>query len=501
LLDPVTGLPTPGLLYVNATGLQSGATEEQVVGGSIVGDLETLGLISPGADRGMQFAGGVEYRRQTLELDTSRDFQIDDLSGQGGNTPSQPLAYYDVYEAFGEVELPLLTDKPFAKLLSLNGGYRISDYNTAGIAHSYKYGAEWAPTDDVRFRGSFNRATRAPNIIELFGPTTTGLFGGTDPCAGAAPTATLAQCINAGLATPAQQALFTAGAIPQCASAQCSGLFGGNPNLTPEVSDTTTFGFVLTPTFLKGFSLSVDWYDILIDERIGVIGGATILNQCINNVAFCALISRDPLTGSIATTGFGVRDVNVNAGSIATTGIDIEASYNIDMEEAGSLALHFFGSKTDEFIFTNLGADPYDCAGFFGTTCGTPYWEWRHKARATWSTPWDMSVSVAWRHYSEVFLDANTNDPNFNGICGGPCGLVASNRIPAYNYIDLSGDWSVSDNYTIRFGVNNLMDKDPPVLDSNTIGVSSPPFGNANTYPGNYDSLGREFFIGGTAKF
>jgi outer membrane receptor protein involved in Fe transport len=489
------------LAYVTATGIITGATEEQVINGSITGDLGTLGLVSPGSDRGVQLATGLEYRRQAIQYDASRDFQIDDLFGQGGNTPSQPLVDYDVFEAFAEVEVPLVTDKPFFKLLSLNGGYRISDYETAGISHAYKYGAEWAPSDDIRFRGTFNRATRAPNVLELFGPNQTGLFGGNDPCAGAVPVATLAQCINAGLATPAQQALY--GFIPNCPSAQCQQIFGGNPNLKPEDSDTITYGFVLTPTFLKGFSLTVDYFDIKVDNRIGQVGPATILNQCLaGNLGLCALISRDPLTGGIAVSGFGVKDLNVNAGSLQTKGIDIEANYTLDLDSAGSLALGYFGTILDSYEVTNLASPSYDCVGFFGVVCGTPVHEYRHTARATWSTPWDIDLGVRWRHYSEGFLDANTANASFNGICGGPCGLSAlSNHIDAYDYFDLNGSWDVSENYTIRFGVNNVADKNPPVLDSNTIGVVSPPFGNANTYPGVYDSLGREWFIGGTAKF
>jgi outer membrane receptor protein involved in Fe transport len=155
----------------------------------------------------------------------------------------------------------------------------------------------------------------------------------------------------------------------------------------------------------------------------------------------------------------------------------------------------------DAYEVTNLASPSYDCVGFFGVVCGTPVHEYRHVARVNWATPWDVDLGVRWRHYSEGFLDANTTNTSFNGICGGPCGLTPSNYIPAYDYFDLNGSWTISENYTLRFGVNNVADKNPPVLDSNTIGVISPPLGNANTYPGVYDSLGREFFIGGTAKF
>src|SRR6185437_9830061 len=120
---------------------------------------------------------------------------------------------------------PLVQGIPFVEDLTANAGYRYSSYSTAGAVHSYKYGLEWQPVDDIRFRGSFQRAVRAPNVLELFTPQGLGLFPATDPCAGSKPQFSLAQCENTGV-TPAQY-----GHIIDCVSAQCNALFGGNLNL------------------------------------------------------------------------------------------------------------------------------------------------------------------------------------------------------------------------------------------------------------------------------
>ncbi len=123
--------------------------------------------------------------------------------------------------------------------------------------------------------------------------------------------------------------------------------------------------------------------------------------------------------------------------------------------------------------------------------------------RITWVSPWDFSLSFEWRHLSGNKLDLNTGNPLLNGSCGTsglPCPDLIDGHIAAYDYFDLAGTWTVSENVQLRAGVNNLFDKDPPVLDSNNYAVSAPVFGNGNTYPGVYDSLGRTLFVSGTLK-
>jgi len=488
--------------YLDTPGFKEGSTVEQIVSASISGDLGKYGLKSPWAKDGVGIALGAEYRREALDLRTDAEFTSGDLAGQGGPTPSVHGSF-DVKEIFGELRVPIIQDAPFAKDLSLEGGYRTSDYSSSGHVNSYKLSGEWAPTDDVRFRGSFQRAVRAPNISELFAPNALGLFGGQDPCAGGAPTASLAACQNMGV-TAAQY-----GTIIQCISAQCGGLFGGNPNLKPEESDTRSYGVVFTPTFFKGFSFTVDYFDITVDKVIGALNPGTALALCAGgNTTFCGFVHRQATTGIIfgtgPTAGF-VTATNVNAGKLQTRGWDMEGNYRTQladwgMGDHGSIAFNFVGTKTDKFDVQPLpGAATKACAGKYGPGCGgsplfgAPTPEWRHKLRATWNTPWRMALSADWRYIGSVEAVRTTGAPL------GPNNVDRS--IPSYSYFDLSGTWTFRDGMQLRAGVNNVFDKSPPIVDGSNIGLSSPPFGNGNTFPQTYDALGRTFFIGITADF
>src|SRR6202012_5794663 len=147
---------------------------------------------------------------------------------------------YDVKELFGEVRVPLIQDAPFAKELTFEGGYRYANYSSSGSVDAEKLALDWQIIPDIRLRGSFQRAVRAPNVNELFTPQTPGLVAGTDPCAGTSPAFTAAQCAATGVLAGQY------GSITQCVSSQCAGVTGGNPALKPEDSDTKSFGAVFT---------------------------------------------------------------------------------------------------------------------------------------------------------------------------------------------------------------------------------------------------------------
>lgn len=506
-------LTAAAIAYMSGTGLQKTTTEEQIVSASLNGD---LGFAFPWAADPIAAAVGAEYRFTSLEHISDDVFTSGDLLGQGGAQPNVS-GHYDVAEAFGEIQVPLVQDKSFVKLLELNAGYRISDYDNAGITHTYKYGGSWMPVDDFRLRGSFQRAVRAPNVIELFSPAQQGLYGGADPCSltsSSSPGTNFynqAQCANTGL-TAAQFALFTATGGFQCPAGQCSGTFSGNPNLKPESSDTVSFGFVLTPSFIKGFNGTVDYYDIEISDTITVINQVVIVGNCARTgAAFpCSLIHRDPVSGSLSnstTLGVGVDSLVRNTGVQTSTGVDVELNYRLALEDIGltqgSFTVGFVGSYLESFE-TNFGPgfDTYDCKGLFGVVCGNPAPEWKHRLRGTWGTGWDVDLSLAWRYLDPVELDINKGlDPSFSLFCNGSCNDLPDNRIESFDYFDVAFSWSVSDNITLQGGINNVTDQDPPRLDSNTLSVSSPPFGNGNTFPVVYDSLGREVFVGMTTRF
>jgi outer membrane receptor protein involved in Fe transport len=518
------GAFTPAMLnYIQAQGFQSGYTEEQVVSGSITGDLGQYGLKSPAASDGVGVALGVEYRREGLKLDTSRDFQIDDLYGQGGATLPVPLSSFDVKEIYGEVRAPLVQDARFAKLLQLEGGYRHSDYSSVGATDAWKLAADWQPIDDIRFRASWQRAVRAPNVLESFSPNNNILFPFQDPCSsngGKGPSLTEAQCVNTGL----DPALYGSPLL-DCPASQCKHVVGGNANLKPETSDTYSVGVVFTPTFLRGFNASVDYFDIKVNDYIFAYGAGFIFTQCALTADpfYCSKVQRDG-NGTIYSNASKIEDITHNTGFLSTKGVDVEANYrtsfsDMGMGDFGGLAFNFVGTYLDTLLRESVpaslpgggAASDLDCAGYFGVVCFFPNPKWRHKLRVTWTTPWNLALSLNWRYLGSTRLDINECANDTAATCTGARANLAAYgagvndrrdaRIKAYNYFDLAGTWTVRDGTTLRFGVNNLFDKDPPIVDTNNFAVSAPPFGNGNTFPSVYDSLGRTFFVGITADF
>jgi iron complex outermembrane receptor protein len=504
------GSITPAQLkYVGFQDFETGYTDERIISGSVNGDLGSFGGQSPWAKDPIGIAIGAEYRSEDLALNSGYGYQHADEYGTGAILPV-PQSGFNVNEEFGELRIPVVQGLPFVEDLSLNAAYRYSTYSDVGAVHSYKYGAEWQPIDDFRLRASFARAVRAPNVLESFTPAHINLFSGTDPCA----SSTAGQCAtvkNAGNAT-----------LLSCPAEQCNTQQGGNPNLTVESSDTRSAGIVFTPTFIDGFSATVDYFNIKVDNYVGSLGATTILSGCYGASAnaeseafYCPLVHR---SGSGAIFGAGyVQDIDRNLPKLTTKGFDFEANYNADLDDyglqgAGSLSFNFLGTMTQGLNTTpspvpgsNGKLSSFDCAGLFGATCGTPTPRWRHKLRITWQSPWDFDLSLQWRHIGSTALDLNTNNPLLagatttcpNGSVLADC-VTADQKIPTYDYFDLSGDWTVREGVELRAGVNNIFDKEPPVLSAT---VTPIPFGAANTFPGTYDPLGRNIFVGATIKY
>ncbi|MGE5502027.1 MAG: TonB-dependent receptor domain-containing protein, partial [Ignavibacteriales bacterium] len=354
---------------------------------------------------------------------------------------------------------------------------------------------DYEPMDGLRFRLSRQRAVRAPNIQELYRPQTIQLDGSTDPCAGATPEATQAQCALTGVSA-AQY-----GNILANPAEQYNGITGGNPNLQPENADTLTLGVVYSPTFLPRSSISLDWYNIKVENLIGTVGADLAINRCIQtgDPYYCGLVQRAPGTGSLFSGGGAIVDTNLNTGSLEVQGLDVEANYRVDLDDLhlpnyGGLSFNFVGSWLEKYVVQPLPGDPtYDCVGLFGSICGTPIPQWRHKLRVTWSTPWNLQLSANWRHIGGVDLDKTSSNPQLHGTV-----RASDKEIDSFNWLDLSGSWTVADKYTFRAGVNNVFDKEPPLIGASSL---TPVFGEGNTFPQVYDPLGRYVFVGLTANF
>jgi len=491
------GAVTPQqLAYLQIPAFQDGSTTEIVLNASITGNLGEYGLTMPWANDGLAVAFGTEYRQEESQLRADLAFQTNDLLGQGSPT-LDTTGRFDIMELFGEARMPLVQDKPFAQVISVEAGYRWSDYSLGFSTDTYKFGADWAPADLVRFRASYQRAVRAPNIQELYLAPRVQLNGTSDDCAsaslGALPSASFEECARTGV-TAAQY-----GNILENPAGQYNGLVGGNPNLNPESADTFSFGLVFTPGSLQGFSLALDYYDIKVENLIGSVGQDFTLRQCMatGDPQFCSLINRSPNSGSLWIGGAGyVNDPIINTGSLQATGYDLEANYRFEFgERVGSLALNLIGTLTDELTFQPFSGleAAFDCTGLYGSVCGTPTPEWRHKLRATWMSPWDLSVSLTWRYIDEVLVDNTSSDPDLSSDV-----VFSDLKLGARSYFDLAASYSFNKDVTARIGITNLLDKDPPLLGATNCVAT---YCNGNTFPQVYDTLGRNAFVSVTWDF
>jgi len=514
------GITPAALAYLNGVAQSSGTTTEQVYSINITGDLGKYGMKSPFATKAAGINFGFEYRDENLTTSYDAAIQGGDLAGSGGSTLPTSGSQADK-DVFGELSIPLIEDMPFAKSVTFDAGYRYSDYTSGGGNSSYKFELDWQTTPDFMLRGSYERAVRAPNVQELFLPASPGLVGGTDPCAGALNGAGLtsgglnaAQCYNT--FSHSQPGITFAnfqtnifGHIDQCPAAQCGAFSGGNPALKPESADTFTYGAVFTPTFFHGFSLTVDYFNIDVKQAIVTMPFETLLNNCakLDNAYDCSNIDRYSGTnyGVYGGEGLGEADLQLlNASSLKTSGVDVEAVYRMRLSDFGvgdwgSLVFDFNGTYLHDLITVLPDGTQYNCAGLYGVTCGTPSPKWRHTFSLSWNTPWNLTLEAKWRYYGSSSLDFNTSQPDLQN---GFKDLQSTDaNIPSYSYLDLAFSYKFKDRYTIHGGVNNVLDKSPPLLDSNSFGISAPPFGNGNTYPQVYDPLGRMLFLGLTADF
>ena len=503
----IFGTPSASAVnFLNVFGVITGKTSEQIADANITGALGEYGIQTPWSDEGVGVNFGTEYRKESLLLNPDQSFQLGDLTGQGA--PTLPVnGAFRVVEVFGEAQVPIIRHS-FIEELSISAGYRKSWYTTIpGIANgsaiagrkfstdTYKVSAELAPVRDIRFRGAYNRAVRAPNIQELFAPQFVALDGSTDPCAGHAIAVNEFGCRAQGLAVGSN--------TPANPASQYNGQVGGNPNLNPEKATTKTLGVVLQPRFIPRLAITADWYDIKVKGAIQGFGADAIVNNCVNNTASltnvapsCALIRRNPAGSLWLTPGGFVIDIPQNVGGVETRGIDGNLSYSYRFGRFGTLSAGFNGTWVDKYVIDD-GLNPaYDCAGLYGATCnGEPLPHWRHKLRIGLQLPNGIGISGQWRYVGKVKHQGTSEDV----VLTGPVPLL-SGTVKAQSYFDLASTFTVGDHYNFRLGVNNIFDKNPPLFTS-SLGACPAGFCNGNTYPGAYDTLGRYIFAGATLNF
>jgi iron complex outermembrane recepter protein len=495
--------------YLNSTGFQKGQTSEQVANVNFLGKLGEYGFKTPWANDGVDVNFGLEWRRESLELNTDEAFRTGDLTGQGGAT--LPIAgSFRVWEAFIETRIPIAQDS-FVHHLSLDAGYRKSWYQTSANrkydTDTYKIGIELAPIRDIRLRASYNRAVRAPNIQELFATPTVLLDGSEDACAGFTISATDFGCLA--------QGLNVGQSVTENPAGQYNGLTGGNQDLQPEKATTKTFGVVIQPSFAPRLSLTIDYYDIKIDNAIRVFGADAIIADCINGAtatvtpASCDLVNRDPAGSIWLTPGGFITNLPNNVGKLQSKGIEVSGNYSVPVGGFGTLSFNLIGTYLDSYKIDNgLPNGVYDCAGLYGPTCsvggttdgGAPAPKWRHTFRASLKTPMGLGVSLRWRYVGKVDAETTSSNPVLHSDAQFEPGL----HIGAQSYFDLTANYKLWDHVDFRLGVNNIFDKEPPLVTSGGGGGSNlcPTAScSGNTYPGTWDPLGRYIFAGVTFDF
>ncbi len=482
--------------------------EQLVFGGSLVGDTGSFFELPGGP---VAFALGAEYReeRSATELDaldrgiapiTTPDIQAGQFIGDV--TFSQQLVFdgttavfnsggeFDVKEVFGEISIPLLADTPFFEILEVSGAARFSEYSTVGDTFTWNVNGRWSPVEDITFRGTYSVAVRAPNISELFNPQQGTTFRPADPC-DVAQIAVLdaadaanrqANCIADFQSLGANAADYQDDngvydyADPL--TARFSGTTGGNPNLTEETATTYTFGAVVTPRWIPNLTITVDYYNIEIEDAIAAVASQDIVDTCYDSTAFpnqfCGQFSRIDDSGSQTFLGFNfLSQSQLNFGRVETSGIEGSVSYGFavgDFDIAARGAVNWV-DNIDRFF------DPTDPTNVDPGLREEQLPEWAGTG----------SLSIGYDRFSVRYGVQYVGSQVLRGLNIETARAQAGDAafLDATWVHDVSVSYDVTDEFTVFGGVNNLTEELP--------------------FPGNFaypvNPYGRYLFLGASARF
>lgn len=439
----------------------------------------------PGGPAGI--AVGAEYRKDTGSS-TPDDAKI---RGEiiGFNAAAPQAGSIIAKEVYGEIRLPILGGDGFPDLLALEAGARYSDYSSIGGLFNWKVGAEFAPVDWLRFRGSYNRAARAPNVQELFQGGDQGFPGYTDPCNdnAARTAAILAQCVAT---TPGSTAALFTGFVQ--ANSQVQSFQFGDPSLTEERAETWTAGVVASPDWfpIGRLNLTGDYYDITLRGAIQGQGVGFYLNACYRSAppAECDRVSRDPATGQITAVNLGRRNNPDTNGPFHVAGVDVGLDWVIGMDE-------LFGGSSDwrlriQNIYSYLIDFEIGGVDFVGTSFGGGFSGVASESRNTLTVAAEnerFTAQIRWIHSdgADDSLPAAYDIPGAVGF-----------ETPSLDYADLSLRWRVNERFSLTAIVNNITDERP---------VQTTAFSNeqSNTAASYYAPIfyGRGYTISTTVRF
>ncbi len=438
------------------------------------------------------------YRRNTYNFLPDSDLRDQNIESVIASAPAS--GRISVKEIAGQIDIPLLANRPFFHELGIGGAARYSDYSVTGSVTSYEGDARWRPIQPLLIRGSYQRAVRAPNIGELFTPasgaqlvigTPPGALG--DPCdvrstartgANGARVATL--CVAQGV----PNAAIGSYTFPTTAAGQT---IAGNTNLTPEKADTYNVGFVFDSPASEGlfgdFTLSVDYYNIKVSNVISTVPGLTVLSKCFNldggnpsynpSDAYCSLIRRNA-TGEIDT----VNTPFLNIGGLRTDGIEVQANWSVPIR---------FVSDTSR-LFVNAGVDwtaNYKVQLLPGTAF-LDYTSTSNGGAGPTSVPpratpeWKGLASFGYRSAGGTLGMRMRYQDKLRDVSSVLTPATAQVGVPSYTLWDMFATARVNSQFELRLGVNNLFDKQLPFVASSQNG----------TDVALYDPIGRSFYAG-----
>jgi outer membrane receptor protein involved in Fe transport len=450
--------------WVSADVTRTDQIKQEVIGGSISGDTGAFFELPGGA---IGFATGIEYRTESSSTVT------DELTKSGATTNAatpDEFGEYDVLETFIEVSFPILSDMFLAQELTLDAAYRSSDYSHAGNVDAWKVGMIYAPIDDLRFRGTYGVAVRAPNITEAYSPLSPSFARVSDPCDD-----------DNILDDPDRVANCAALGIPAGFQANdnvsVDTLSGGNDNLTPEESTSLTVGTVWTPSYLENFSVTLDFYDIEIEDAIIEVAAQDIADNCVDatgspDAAYCSAIDRNESNDiSLVRSGF------LNASAYNTSGIDVDMRYQFGLDSfelPGEVKLRLFVNKLlelERFEFQDRPDEINDEKGEVGDP------EWQMSMSATYSLD---DLSVTWQsRYIDRVVDYDVS------VGGGSPEDLEYGYVSSVTTHDVSFNYIVNDHLKVNGGIRNVLDKLPQGWTNNAL----------------YDLVGRRAYAGITVNF
>lgn len=471
--------------------------EQKVIEATIQGEMFQL---PAGA---LQTAFGIQYREMDFNFQPDSGLKPGVVAGFNEQLPTQ--GYLDWYDIYTEVLVPVVKDLPLMQELSFTGGFRVTDNSRSGSSDTYKLNGDWKVNDNFRIRGGYQKAIRAPSITELFAPVLNNFptFTNQDPCNTTGPNASNAEFGRNGAngaqvaaLCAAQSAVAGGGAYVQPAG-QARGLVGGNDQLGPEESTSYTIGFVASSpftggSFVESLGMTVDYWSYELTDVIAAVGASTIVQRCFNrdgaNPTFsptntwCQLFQRDALDGGVVN----LKQFSQNQAFIETSGVDLTARWGLDLADigadVGSLNWNLVATWVEKYTTQTTDVDPiYDFVGTIGSGTGGSTPEWKFTLNTSYAVD-DLSVNLAARYIQDM-VHANT-------VTGGS--PVTNTSVNSTWYLDLKGTYNLTDNVTLRGGINNLLDQEPRLYSPNV---------QANTDPSLYDVIGRSAFVGVNVRF